>query len=41
MLVERRLICYDAKSMKLIYLLMLAVLLHEWQVVTDLRAFER
>lgn len=41
MLVERRLICYDAKSMKLIYLLMLAVLLHERQVVTDLRAFER
>lgn len=40
-MVERSLICYDAKSMKLIYLLILAVLLHERQVVTDLRAFKR
>lgn len=40
-MVERSLIFYDAKSMKLIYLLMLAVLLHERQVVTDLRAFKR
>lgn len=40
-MVERSLICYDAKSMKLIYLLMLAVFLHERQVVTDLRAFKR
>lgn len=39
-MVERRLVCY-AKSMKLIYLLMLAVFLYERQVVTDLRAFQR
>lgn len=40
-MVERRLICCDAKSMKLIYLLMLAVFLYERQVITDLRAFKR
>lgn len=40
-MVERRLICCNAKSMKLIYLLMLAVFLYERQVITDLRAFKR
>lgn len=37
---NRKLICYYAKSLKLVYLLILGVFLYEAWIVTDFRAVE-
>lgn len=35
---KKKLISYDAKSLKLVYLLMLAVFSHKLQIVIDVKA---